>query len=105
MNPKRVQQILAMMAEDPGDPFCKYALALEYGSDESMKDKALELLKELILQHPAYLPSYYQLALHLRAKGEIAASGKVVQAGMQLANAQNNKHTFAELEFLLEELE
>ena len=51
------------------------------------------------------VPAYYQLALHLRAKGEIAASGKVVQAGMELAKAQNNKHTFAELEFLLEELE
>ena len=94
-----------MLEEDPDDPFCKYALALEYGSDESMKDKALELLKALVLQHPSYLPAYYQLAVHLRAIGETEESGKVVLAGMQWAKAQNNNHTYAELEFLLDDLE
>lgn len=105
MNPERVHQIKAMLEEDPDDPFCHYALALEYGSDDAMRHKALELLRGLILNHPSYLPAYYQLGVHLRAFGEVEEAGKIVAAGMQLAKEQNNKHTYAELESLLDELE
>jgi len=70
-----------------------------------MRHKALELLRGLILNHPSYLPAYYQLGVHLRAFGEVEEAGKIVAAGMQLAKEQNNKHTYAELESLLDELE
>lgn len=105
MNPERALQLKKMMEEDPNDPFCQYALALEYATDEAMRPKALELLKSLVANHSSYLPSYYQLVNLLKIDGEPAEAKKIAKAGLVLAEQQQNRHAHAEISYLLEDLE
>ncbi len=94
-----------MLAEDPDDAFCRYALALKYASDMDCTEEALHLLQELISSNPAYLPAYYQLAVLLLRMGKIPEGAETIHQGIKVAQDQNNKHAVSELFQLLEALD
>lgn len=94
-----------MIKEDPEDPFCHYALALEYGSDIQHLNKAIDQLLFLRRKRPDYLPLYYQLSVFLRKTGKTGAAIDVAKSGAELALDQQNRHTYRELSGLMEELE
>lgn len=105
MNTARIDSLLQLLNDDPLDPFLKYALALEYAADIQYVDKAIELLHQIRVSHPDYLPLYYQLGTLLKNKGESVDALKIVEQGMQLALDQQKPHVFRELDFLKEDLE
>lgn len=105
MNQQRISQLLQMMAEDPCDPFCKYALALEYSSDNQFHDKAEEVLVQLMESHPDYLPLYYQLSNIWIKAGKHQEAKALIGKGRKLAKDLHNHHAFNELGGLLEAME
>lgn len=105
MNAERVRELLALIQEDPKDPFCQYALALEYATVADKNDQAIELLRDLLKQFPDYLAAYYQLAV-LLGKNDLKEEARVIAAlGLACAGSRNDNHAIAELEFLLEDLD
>lgn len=94
-----------MVAEDPNDPFCRYALALEYSSDNQFHGKAEELLVHLMESHPDYLPLYYQLSNIWIKAGKHREAKELIGKGRDLARRLHNHHTFNELGGLLEAME
>ncbi len=67
------------MAEDPTDPFNRYALALELAKSD--KQKAKEVFDQLILFNPDYVPAYYQAALLYIELSLDEEATKIVEAG------------------------
>ncbi len=94
-----------MIEEEGNDPFLKYALSLEYSSDIQFVGKAIETLQHIQTLHPEYLPTYYQLAVLLKKRGEEQQALIVALRGKELAVEQGNKHTAMELEGLIEDME
>jgi tetratricopeptide (TPR) repeat protein len=105
MNTARIDSLLQLIQDDPSDPFLKYALALEYSTDIQYVDKAIQLLKQLRVSDPDYLPLYYQLGTLLKNAGETREALQIVELGMQMALDQQKPHVFRELDFLKEDLE
>jgi thioredoxin-like negative regulator of GroEL len=78
MSTERLQQLRAMLAEEPSDAFIRYAIALELKRAGQMEQAANDL-GTLITEDPKYIACYYQLALILAAKrARCSASPRVI---------------------------
>lgn len=62
MSTERLEQLRAMLAEEPGDEFIRYAIALELKRAGRMEE-AIDAIKAILTTTPSYVPGYYQLAL------------------------------------------
>lgn len=95
MNDARIEMLQKYILEEPNDPFNHYALSCEYlGYDEA---KALNLLKKVVAQFPAYLPTYYHLAQTLIEFEEEEEALGVFEKGIALAEDQKNEKALREL--------
>lgn len=91
-----------MVREEPGDPFPKYALAMELhkqGDDPG----ALEWFGRVVNDHPDYVAVYYQMASLLYDLDEPDQADAVVIAGLTAAQAAGDDHAARELAELREE--
>jgi uncharacterized protein HemY len=99
----RRQQILEMLAEDPGDPFLRYGLAMDYaGSGEH--ESAAQCFRELIQARPDYVAAYLQAARVLQQLGREDDAAEVARAGVVAARKVGDEHAASELEFFLDSL-
>lgn len=101
MDNQRLTELRKMLAEDPGDAFLNYALAMEHLSTGDKKD-AFSQLMQLIESQPDYLPAYYQ-AGKLAFEFNNPSAESIVTKGIKLAQSKGNKHTLTELQGLLDE--
>ena len=99
----RINILKNFIAEDPGDPFNYYALALEL--KQSSAEECKSLLLKLSSDFPDYLPSYYQLALVHEESNEHQKAVEYAKKGIELASQQKDRKTAAELKQLLSQLE
>ena len=99
----RILELNALLAEDPADPFLKYALALELEKEGKTKEAGEQLLF-LISETAEYLPAYYQAGRLLLLQGRMQDAVEVLRKGVLLAERQKNRHTLSELNFLLSEI-
>lgn len=95
MNEERIKHLRSFILEDPGNPFNKYALAMEYY--ESDAQSSLELLVSLMEEHPDYLPTYYKAAHLFWESEQWEKADTVFQKGMKLASDQQDQKTLNEL--------
>ena len=103
MSVERIKQLKQFLEEDPGDAFSAFALGLEWLKMNDLEE-ARKTFEILLKKQPEYLATYYQLGklyeqLKLR---ELAA--QTFEHGMNLAQKQNNRHTFNELKAALDNL-
>jgi tetratricopeptide (TPR) repeat protein len=102
MRMTRLEQLRKFLEDDPGDPFNIYALALEYQkTDHSV---ALRLFKQLILEHPDYLATYYHLAKLYQELDEKENATKIYKAGIKKATEINDRKALQELQSAFQEL-
>ena len=103
MNLERVKELEKFIAEQPGDPFGRYALALEWMGEDPAQ--AASLLLHLIGDCPQYVPSYYQAALALLDINRMEEAKIIIQKGIETARRCNDQKTATELRSLAEELD
>ena len=94
-NDELFEQLNVFYEEDPTDPFNVYSLALAYV--ERDLNQALRLFDELLHKHKEYLPTYYHAAQVLVALEQNEKALGVLEAGIALANRQQNTKTLREL--------
>lgn len=80
MSVERLGQLRALLAEEPNDPFLRYAIALELKRAGRMEEAAADL-ERLIREDPKYIACYYQLALILVDMGRAAEAIDVCEVG------------------------
>src|SRR5207244_8473014 len=99
----RKQQIEEMLAEDPGDVFLRYGLAMEYVS-EGNDEEAVRQFRETFSVAPDYVPSYHQAGQALVRLGRPADAAEVLRSGIRMAVQQGNQHAAEEMQGLLDTL-
>lgn len=70
-----------MLADEPGDVFLRYAIALEHKRLGDF-DRAVGELEGLMREVPAHIATYYQLALLLADTGRTIDAVNACEAGM-----------------------
>ena len=98
--PTRKEKLVAMLADDPGDLFLRYGLALELHKEAS-HEESLQLFAELMTHDPPYVPAFFMAAQQLAQLGRISQSQATAREGIGAAEAQQDLHAAGEMrEFL-----
>ena len=100
----RREQLESMLAESPDDTFLKYALAMEWES-EQQHEKSLQLHRELIAGSPPYVPSFFMMGQQLANLDRIDEARTAITAGIEQANLQGDAHAASEMTMFLTTLE
>ena len=96
----RIDQIRAMLADDPEDVFLNYALALELDKARQ-HDDSLQLFQQLMDGEPPYVPAFFMAAQMLTRLDRTEEARTILKSGIQQANEQGEQHAAAEMtEFL-----
>lgn len=103
MNQDRIKLLRSYIEESPGEPFNRYALALELMNEEP--EEASEILMKLHKDAPSYLPTYYQLAVLMIEQNRFEEAKIILENGILVGRQQNDHKTIRELKALLADLE
>lgn len=99
-SPTRREKIEAMLASEPGDPFLRYSLALEF-EKEARHDESLELLSGLGHDPSPYVPAFFMAAQQLTRLGRVSQAREYLRKGIEAARLQGDSHAAGEMaEFL-----
>ncbi|MEO1524331.1 MAG: hypothetical protein AAFX06_02795 [Planctomycetota bacterium] len=96
----RKEKIIAMLAEDPGDTFLRYSLAMELRS-EGEHDESLQKLAELTKDTPPYVPAFFMAAQQLVDLQRIDEARTQLRTGIDEARRQGDSHAAAEMSELM----
>ncbi|GIW90609.1 MAG: hypothetical protein KatS3mg109_1041 [Pirellulaceae bacterium] len=98
-NPRRAK-IEAMLANEPGDRFLRYALAMELQRDGE-HERSLEELRRLMEETPPHVPAFFMAGQQLARLGRIEEARQALRDGIEEARRQGDFHAAGEMsEFL-----
>lgn len=102
----RMEQIEALLAEDPDDAFLRYGLAMEHmgqGDDET----AVAVLRELIARtaEAPYVPAFLMAGQALIRLGREADAAAVLRHGIDAARRAGDTHALGEMQGFLATIE
>src|SRR5262245_8488546 len=99
-SPKRLK-LEQSLAEDPGDRFLQYGLALQCLREGDLEE-GRERLKSLIAEDPEHqVAAYQQLGQSYAENGELEPARSILQRGIGAAKAAGDHHAAAEMEQLI----
>ncbi len=96
----RRQKLEALLAQEPDDPFLKYALAMEC-ANEGDDHAAVDWFQRLTQEHPDYVAGYHQFGKLLLRLGHVQEAEAVLQRGIAKARQLGDLHAAEEMEALL----
>jgi thioredoxin-like negative regulator of GroEL len=99
----RREKIEAMLAEDPGDTFLRYSLAMELDK-EGDHDASLAKFAELTRAAPPYVPAFFMAGQQLARLGRSEEASAILRNGIEAARAQNDVHAAGEMQEFLASL-
>lgn len=99
----RKQQLEAMLAEDPNDPFLRYGLAMEHVS-AGQDEEALRCFRELLQVAADYVPAYMQAGRALERLQRDDEARALYRQGIERARQKGDRHAADEMERFLEDL-
>lgn len=95
---ERLERLLKYYSENPNDPFIIYGLALEYRKSGQQKE-AWQYFKILLINHPDYLPTYYQAAEFAAEElGHLEEARQIYQTGLEKCRKQGDNFAQRELQ-------
>ena len=100
----RKEMLEEFVAEDGGDSFSRYALALEL-EKEGLESDAVAHLQEVTARDPDYVAAYYHLGRLLVRQGDPEAARGAYQRGLEAAAKAKDPRTLAEIQEALDSLD
>jgi tetratricopeptide (TPR) repeat protein len=96
----RREKIEAMLADDPGDTFLRYSLAMELDKERN-HDASLTRFAELTRDDPPYVPAFFMAGQQLVRLGRIDEARTILRDGIAAARIQDDSNAAGEMtEFL-----
>jgi tetratricopeptide (TPR) repeat protein len=95
--PSRIDLLRGFIAQRPGDPFPRYALALEHKNAGQLAE-AWETFRMLMVEHRDYVPAYLHAGNTLLALGRAAEARTVFEDGIAASSRSGDGHARSELE-------
>jgi len=103
MTTSRREKIEAMLADEPGDIFLRYSLAMELDK-EGNHEESLGQLHELATDSPPYVPAFFMAAQQLARLARVEEARAKLREGIEVARTQGDSHAAAEMGELLASL-
>jgi Tfp pilus assembly protein PilF len=103
MTNSRIDSLREMLEKDPGDCFAKYALGLEFMSQNDF-ERAKDIFEELRISDSKYFATYYQLGKVYEMLGDDAAAKKIYECGIFVTTQLGELHARNELEQAINDL-
>ncbi len=100
----KIAMLKEILAQQPGDAFARYGLAMAYAS-EGDATTALEEFDRLLAAHPDYTAGYFMAAQTLVKAERPAEAQSRLRQGIASAQRTGNQHALNEMQQLLDELE
>jgi predicted Zn-dependent protease len=98
-----MEQIEALLADDPADAFLRYGLAMEHASAGDDATAAEHLLR--LIGDTPYVPAYLMAGQILNRLNRVDEAVAVLRAGIAAAKEQGNAHAEGEMAGLLASIE
>ena len=101
-----MDQIEAMLAEDPDDAFLRYGLAMEHASSGD-DATCVEVLRDLIARTASqpYVPAFLQAGQALARLDRIPEACAILRQGVEAARHTGDTHAQGEMQGLLDSIE
>ncbi len=96
----RLAALQAFLADDPDDPFTRFAIAQEHARRGADAD-ALAAYEALAASHPDYVGTYYHLGKLLARLGRPGDAHAAYRTGIKAATQAGDTHARAELQSAL----
>lgn len=103
MSTSRREKIEAMLADDPGDTFLRYSLAMELDKQGHHED-SLAKFAELTRDDSPYVPAFFMAAQQLVRIGRADEARAILRDGIDEATRQDDAHAAHEMSEFLESL-
>ncbi len=103
MSIDKIAAFTEILAQDSGNAFARYGLAIEY-TQRGETALAMEQFDTLQQLHPDYTAGYQMAAQTLMASGNTQQAEARLRAGIECARRNGNQHALAEMTGMLEEL-
>ena len=100
----RREKIEAMLAEDPGDSFLRYSLAMELDK-AGEHDASLAKFAELTRDDPPFVPAFFMAGQQLVRLGRTKEACEILRGGIEAATSQGDSHAAREMNELLASLD
>ncbi|REK13052.1 MAG: hypothetical protein DWQ37_10540 [Planctomycetota bacterium] len=98
--PSRLEKIEALLADEPGDTFLRYSLAMELDK-AGQHERSLAEFAALTSGEEPYVPAFFMAAQQLARLDRIDEARTALRDGIERARAVGDAHAAAEMsEFL-----
>lgn len=104
MTSERLRALEALLAQDPGNDFARYGLAMEWAKAGQWERAAAEF-RILLERNPDYAAAYYQAGQVLERLGRIEEARQVYRKGIEVHTRQGNRHAREEIQAALDRLD
>lgn len=102
----RMEQIEALLAEDPDDAFLRYGLAMEHISQGDDASAVVVLTELIVLKADApYVPAFLQAGQALIRLGREPEAATVLRQGIEAAGRAGDLHALGEMQGFLATIE
>ena len=92
-----------ILAQNPGDAFARYGLAMAY-SAEGKQEEALREYATTIEKSPDYVPAYQMSAQELIKAQRFDEARERLKAGLAACERTGNAHATSEMSAMLDDL-
>lgn len=99
----RREKIETMLADDPGDTFLRYSLAMELDK-EGDHNASLAKFAELARDATPYVPAFFMAGQQLVRLGRVEEARAILRDGITAAQTQDDHHAAGEMTEFLESL-
>ncbi|NNJ25759.1 tetratricopeptide repeat protein [Alienimonas chondri] len=100
--PTRLEKLERLLADDPGDAFLRYSVALELAKTD--EDAALKQFDQVIEEHPDYVPAYFMKGQTLARGDRDEEARETLLVGVEVATRTGDTHAAGEMSGFLETL-
>lgn len=99
----RIQQLQALLQNEPDDPFCLYGLALEYAK-LGRHEEAVTWFDKTLKADPNYCYAYFHKAKSQSESGDTALAAETLRVGLKRARSVGDAKAAGEIASFLDEI-
>jgi tetratricopeptide (TPR) repeat protein len=98
-----MEVLKAMVAQNPGDAFARYGLAMELANTGELESASLEF-RALLEHNPNYAAAYFHGGQVLEKLGDVEQARAIYEKGVEVTGRTGDQHTRSELQAALDML-
>jgi tetratricopeptide (TPR) repeat protein len=97
----RLEILKNMVAQNPGDSFSRYGLAMEYRNGGDL-EAAMGEFHSLMAANPDYVAAYFHGGQTLERLGRLEEARAVYERGLEAAQRKGDQHAGGEIQAVLD---